>query len=505
MKHVRALTIVALALAAAGGLCGCGKSRPEAAELDRGRALAAVACVTCHSLPAPAQLPAEEWPYLLAWMGQYLGLPPQVPVTQSLVDKGLVPTRPAMSRSDFGLLQAYYVQGAGADYRRPEPLPQAPVSSLFDPIPLAIPATVISMVAIDGADQTLAVGTSDPLPELLILRRGHTSAIRLTSEPAAYERLGDLRRVSSIGYLAFDARLGQVVDLDVSREAQHVLVDRYPRIADHRTKDFDGDGTNDLMVCGFGEYSTGRTSIWWGGTEPMLEQVLFEESGAVWGDAADFDGDGDLDLVFSIGNNHPRLLAFVNEGGRRFTPRTLVERPVGWGYNRGLVVDWDGDGWSDLVELSGNNLELGGRPIKPQHGVRVLRNEKKWRFKEVLFQRLDGAIDVAAGDFDGNGRIDLAAVAFCPDWRVEFPTTVLLLLQNADGSIERSGIADRYWNRWMRIAAGDADGDGDIDLLLGAAQVKLAIPSEHALRYQELLKDKSSVLLLRNRTILKPE
>jgi hypothetical protein len=356
------------------------------------------------------------------------------------------------------------------------------------------------MVAIDSTNQTLLIGTSR-MPGLLVLQRGVTTPIAVPSEPVTFERLGDTVRVALIGHLSHDARQGQVVDFGLRDGTRRVIVDAHPRIAAHRSADLDGDGHDDLLVVGFGDYPTGRVGIWWGGAEKLKEQVLSIEPGAVWGDVADLDGDGDLDIVLAIANARPRLLAFVNEGNRRFVPRVIVDRPVGWGYNRCLLVEWDGDGKTDIVETTGNNLELRGRPIKTHHGVRVLRNEGDWQFTEALFERLDGAIDAVAGDFDQNGRMDLAAVAFYPDWRPAFPTTLLLLMQQADGTVERAGIADQHWNRWMRIAVGDADGDGDLDLLLGAAEVPLAIPPGHEVRYQQLVQKQASAVLLRNRTI----
>jgi hypothetical protein len=480
-------------------LSGCGAERPRSTSAD-GQTLAAIACAQCHTRPSPALLPREEWPYLLAWMGNYLGQPPELQINPLLVVKNFVPPQPVVTREQFAAIRSFYLEQASRDYKLPALPARPPVSPIFEPLPFANLPTAISMVAIDATDQTLMIGSSGP-PGLLVLQRGATMPVEVHSEPVTYERLGQFRRLALMGHLGHDARQGQVVDFDPRDGTRRVLVDSHPRIAAHRTADMDGDGTDDLFVCGFGDYPVGRVGIWWGGDGKRKEEVLFEEAGATWADVADLDGDGDLDGVIAVGSNRPRLLAFINEGSRQFAPRTIVERPVGWGYNRGLLVDWDADGKTDIVELSGNNLELRGRPLKSHHGVRVLRNNGGWKFSEILFEPLAGSMDVAAGDFDGNGRVDLAVTGFYPDWRLPVPTTFLLLMQQADGRVERAGIDDGFWNRWMRVAAGDADGDGDTDLLLGAAQVPMGIPSEHAERYQQLLQDKASVLLLRNRTV----
>jgi hypothetical protein len=295
--------------------------------------------------------------------------------------------------------------------------------------------------------------------------------------------------------------VGSIVDFNLRDGNPFNLVTNHPRIASHRTADIDGDGREDLLVCGFGDHPGGRVGIWWNDQGQLKEQLLTEESGAVWGDVADIDRDGDRDLVITFANSRPRIVAYLNEGGHRFTPRNIVERPIGWGYNRCLLVDWDNDGDLDIIETAGNNLELRGRPIKPHHGIRVLRNDGAGQFADALFERLDGAIDVTAGDFNRDGRIDIAATAFYLDWRQSPPTTFLLLLQKADGTVERESIDEKYWNRWMRIASADADNDGDIDIILGAAEVPMGIPAEAMDRYLKLLRDKPHAVLLRNQSI----
>src|SRR6516225_9061692 len=118
-------------------LSGCGAKPPQPAPLN-GKELAAIACAHCHVVPSPAHLSHEEWPYLLAWMGNYLGQPADIPINPVLVVKGFVPPQPVVTREQFQAIKDYYLQQSSVQYRLPPPSPTPPPTKLFDALPLAI-------------------------------------------------------------------------------------------------------------------------------------------------------------------------------------------------------------------------------------------------------------------------------------------------------------------------------------------------------------------------------
>jgi hypothetical protein len=179
---------------------------------------------------------------------------------------------------------------------------------------------------------------------------------------------------------------------------------------------------------------------------------------------ADFDLDGDQDLVFVSEDDRTDEL-FLNDGSGRFS--NASERLAWQDVSNALaVIDLDGDGSADL--LTGNM----GRN-------RVLLNDGSGRFDdrtdELWPQSRDSRTqDLELADIDADGDLDVVVAN-------EGQNQVFM---NADGRLfdvtERALPARMDETREIR--SGDLDGDGDVDLVVANAYfIMAASPADYVL------------------------
>jgi hypothetical protein len=123
------------------------------------------------------------------------------------------------------------------------------------------------------------------------------------------------------------------------------------------------------------------------------------------------------------------------------------------------LLDYDGDGRLDIYLVTGPELTPARERI-PHRNI-LYRNLGQLRFEDVSQK---AGVDVAAwgngvcaGDFDGDGRLDLYVTNWGPN---------LLLRNQGDGTFSevaaRAGVAAGGWSTGCAFL--DADGDGDLDL-----------------------------------------
>ncbi len=275
-----------------------------------------------------------------------------------------------------------------------------------------------------------------------------------------------------------DSRAGSVVWLRGSADGTFTaipLLEGVGRVADVQAADFNGDGKLDLVVAVFGWRNTGeilylenQTKDW---SKPVFEpHVIDKRHGTIHVPVCDLNGDGKPDFVALISQEHETIVAFVNEGGGRFRKETIYTAPhPAYGSSGIQLVDLNGDGRLDVLYTNGDSMD--SDYLKPFHGVQWLENRGTFPFVHHPLTTMPGVERAVAADLDGHGLLDVVAVSWLPG--EVFPErdklgldSVILLRQTASGQFARYSLEKGSCDH-PTCAIGDLMGDGKLHLVTG--------------------------------------
>jgi len=277
-----------------------------------------------------------------------------------------------------------------------------------------------------------------------------------SNQNATYRAGGLFTACVCLSLTASDAALG------VHPKRNFVLLQELPDVkrSDAQWADFDGDGDLDLVVCGMTPSGKRITKTYENDHGKLVfRQDLIGISGGgednlAWGD---YDNDGDVDLAMAgisqAGVRDARI--YANDGNGYLTwddAQSLLgvdDAGIAWG-------DYDNDGDLDLV-ITGDNPSLVAHTI-------LYRNEPVGTLTEDTSAELKpmyGA-SVAWADYDGDGDLDLllagrdSTETLTRFYRNE---PVGTLIDDGDHGLPPGGWGcDAVW--------GDYDGDDDLDLAM---------------------------------------
>jgi hypothetical protein len=234
-----------------------------------------------------------------------------------------------------------------------------------------------------------------------------------------------------------------VLSLPTMAQASFFQPPRYAGSGNLFTADFNGDGKPDLL-SGDGTLNLGN------GNGTLIAKPKIGGTPVA---VADFNADGRAD-VLELGTG--TILVFLGNGDGTFRPP--ISTPSGADLSNVAVADMNGDGKPDVVGIFNYNIM-----------VYIAKGDGTFQSGIATNTGLTSAKPLLSlGDFNGDNRADIVlSTADCCSYNTGQET---VFLGKGDGTFETAKvtIADTYWQSAI-AAVGDFNGDGRLDLAIGGS------------------------------------
>ncbi|GAB4027108.1 hypothetical protein GCM10028809_11840 [Spirosoma gilvum] len=268
---------------------------------------------------------------------------------------------------------------------------------------------------------------------------------------------------------AADISRGELVTMNLSAKQPadtSIIYANLPRPLESVAADLNKDGLTDWVVCGFGHLQGG---LYWLKQQPnhrFTKIPIREVAGAIQTTVGDFNADGWPDLMVLFAHADEGIWLFLNDQKGGFTERNLLRFPSVYGSTSFQLVDFNKDGRLDILYTCGDNSDY-SKILKPYHGLYIYLNEGDFKLKQAYFYPINGCTKAMAGDFDQDGDLDIATIAFFADFLNKPSENFQYFEQQKPLVFQPHTLPIQAYGRWICMDVNDVDQDGDADVVLG--------------------------------------
>lgn len=463
-------------------------------SIELGESLFRQYCANCHQLPLPSLLDANTWEQgVLPAMGPHLGIFSygfkRYPSYRS--DKFLTPNyypaKPVISNQQWQHIIDYYTAlspdtlsipprtkikiNNGSTFQVEEPgfTYQSPAISLtkFD-------TTVIpnQLYLFDLATQkTLTISAGGLLKDSL-----YSNAAFVDFDFTTSRVIG-----CNVGVInPNNGKYGEGMLLNKAKGRLTVntrpILQQLARPVQIISSDLNGDKQTDYLVCEFGHLIGALSWMENKGDEQFVRHTILDKPGAIKAYVTDVNADGMPDIYALFSQGDEGIYLFINKGRGLFEPRRLLTFPPAYGSSYFELTDFNKDGFADIVYTCGDNADY-SMILKAYHGVYLYLNDGQNNFKQQYFYPINGCYKAVARDYDNDGDVDLATIAFFADYEKKPGEGFVYLENKGNYNFEPSTFEACKKGRWLTMDVGDMNGDGKPEIVLGNFSIRPSVIS----------------------------
>lgn len=457
----------------------------SAAELP-GKELSKIYCVSCHAYPEPSLLPKHIWdkrvlPVMAAFADLYKdknGVYKKIPKEYlNLRDPAIEPVHANIPSSSWNKIVEFYLDQAPVKLESPVTAIDTLNHFAVLEAPKKRAKSFTTCVYFDASSKLLFQSNyADKVLNIFDEKLNFKTSLPFCEGvvnvcPIGNQSDGDHFLITHIGSLQPNGATANGFVEEVTIKKSKIVgrvkrCDSLYRPVQALFCDVDKDGRKDIIVCEFG-FMKGQLSLFKNtGINKYKKITLSNIVGAEKIYIDDINNDGMPDIWALFAHDIEGIYQFINEGNGRFVQKPVINFPPSYGSSSFDIVDMDNDGKNDIVYTSGDNADF-SPVLKPYHGIYIYKNMGS-DFKQKFFLHLNGCYKAMPADFNGDGRMDLAAISFSADFENNPKEGFVWLLNQGNNHFNTFTDSRTIGlGRWICMDVADINRDGKPDVILG--------------------------------------